>query len=54
MRYCIVCGGLIEPKELDRTKYGPKHNNCSLIGHENILGLEIRRKVITKPLVKGG
>jgi hypothetical protein len=53
MKYCIVCGELIKKECLDNTKFGPKHISCSLVGHENKLGLAIRRKVITKPLQKG-
>ena len=52
-KYCIACGRLIKKVELDMTKYGPKHISCSLIGHDNALGLEIRKKIITKPLQKG-
>jgi len=52
-KYCIACGSIIKEKDLDQTPYGPKHIGCSLIGHDNALGLEIRKKIITKPLQKG-
>ena len=53
MKYCVVCGGIIEKQKLEMTKYGPKHKDCCVIGHESFPEIEMRRKVITKPLVKG-
>ena len=53
MRYCIICGGKIEKAQLDMTKHGPKHRGCSIISHESFPEIEMRKKVITKPLVKG-